>query len=58
MKFSERVELINEYRTWRIKENEKHDFKIPYNPETFVSFLAIKGYEVIKNEESEKKNEI
>lgn len=51
MKFSESVNLINEYRTWRIQENKNHDFKIPYNPETFVSFLEIKGYEVVKKEE-------
>lgn len=55
MKFSERVKLSNEYRDWLLKENR---FEITFSPESFLAFLEIKGYEIIKDEKGKTKKEI
>ena len=44
MKFSDRVKISAEYREWLTAENEKNNFNIPSNPESFLAFLEIKGY--------------
>ena len=44
MKFGDRVKISAEYREWLTAENEKNNFNIPFNPESFLAFLEIKGY--------------
>lgn len=43
MKFSDRLKLTMEYRQWLEQENDKNNFCIPSNPETFLVFLETKG---------------
>lgn len=52
MTFSDRVKLSNEYRAWLIEENEKHFYSIVSSPETFLAFLEIKGYKILKQDYS------
>lgn len=44
MLFTERQKIILKYRKWLIEEREKNDFQIKDCPETFLVFLASKGY--------------
>ena len=53
MTFKERLKLSTEYKAWLVKENEENDFQIVSNPETFLVFLEIKGYKIIKKESEE-----
>lgn len=53
MIFSERLKLSAEFKAWLVKENEKNNFQIPANPETFIVFLESKGYKIIKEESEE-----
>ena len=48
MKFIERVKIAKEYAEWLKSGNEKYNFTMPFNPETFLAFLEIKGYSVEK----------
>ena len=53
MLFIERLKLSAQYKAWLAEENEKNNFAIPANPETFLVFLESKGYEIIKKGEDE-----
>ena len=43
MRFKDKVKLSQEYAEWLKTENEKNDFMMPFNPETFLTFLDAKG---------------
>lgn len=43
MTFSQRMKLVIEYRKWLGRKNEKMQFRIADEPDTFLLFLFTKG---------------
>lgn len=43
MRFIDRVRVSQEYSDWLKRQNEQNNFKMPFNPETFLAYLESKG---------------